>query len=379
MLPLIRLPPTKVFILPDMKSPDPIRRLRGGGCGWLLCISLAAAGIAGAQQAEQSSPEPVAKAPVLGLFHRHPHNKVQQAWVTAANPLAVDAGIEILKRGGKAIDAAVAVQAVLGLVEPQSSGVGGGAFLMYYDARTHKVSAYDGREKAPAEAPPDMFLDAHGRPLPFVEAVRSGRSTGVPGAIAMLSSAHKKLGALHWQELFEPAIRLATQGIKVPSRLALFLGEGSPFPPTNEVRTLFARPDGQTLEEGDEFKNPDYAQTLQRIAQEGPGALYEGSIAEEIVRVTHLAPLPGTMTLKDLSEYRPEVDRCRCAARTAITGYACRRRPQAGSRCCRCSRCWMTRTLPRAARRTRSPGLCSRRRADSCTPTGIGMWAIRVS
>jgi gamma-glutamyltranspeptidase/glutathione hydrolase len=312
MLPGMRLAHAKVLVSPDMKSTAPIRRLRCRGLGWLVCIGLAAAGIARAQQAEPLAPQPAARGPVLGLFHRHPHDKVHQAWVTAANPMAVDAGIEILRRGGKAIDAAVAVQAVLGLVEPQSSGVGGGAFLMYYDAHTRKVSAYDGREKAPAEAPADMFLDPHGRPLPFVEAVRSGRSTGVPGAIAMLSSAHKKLGALHWQELFEPAIRLATQGIKVPSRLAMFLGEGSPFPPTNEVRTLFARSDGQTLEEGDEFKNPDYANTLQRIAQEGPGALYEGSIAEEIVRVTHLAPLPGTMTLKDLSEYRPEVTDALC-------------------------------------------------------------------
>ena len=133
--------------------------------------------------------------------------------MAAANPLAVDAGLEILAKGGKAIDAAVAVQAMLGLVEPQSSGIGGGAFLMYYDAHTGKVSALDGREKAPAGAPADMFLDEHGKPLPFFEAVRSGRSTGVPGVIAMLAAAHKKLGALHWKELFEPAIRAASAGL----------------------------------------------------------------------------------------------------------------------------------------------------------------------
>jgi gamma-glutamyltranspeptidase/glutathione hydrolase len=226
--------------------------------------------------------------------------------------MAVDAGLEILGRGGKALDAAVAVQATLGLVEPQSSGIGGGSFLLYYDARTRKVSAYDGREKAPAEAPTDMFLDAHGHPLPFVEAVRSGRSTGVPGAIAMLWSAHKRLGALRWQELFTPAIRLASQGFKVPARLAMYLGEGSPFPPTNEVRTLFSRPDGETVEEGDEFQNPEYAHTLQKIAAEGAPALYEGPLAEQIVRVTHMAPLPGTMTLKDLASYRAEVSDAVC-------------------------------------------------------------------
>jgi gamma-glutamyltranspeptidase/glutathione hydrolase len=232
--------------------------------------------------------------------------------VAAANPMAVDAGLEILAKGGRAVDAAVAIQAMLGLVEPQSSGVGGGAFLMYYDAHTGKVSAFDGREKAPAEAAADMFLDEQGKPLPYVEAVRSGRSTGVPGAIAMLAAAQKKLGALHWKDLFQPAIRSATEGFKVPARLALFLGEGSPFPPTSEIRTLFSRADGETVEEGDPFQNPEYARTLQLIAQEGPRALYEGPIAAEIVRVTHQMPLPGTMTLNDLSSYRAEASEPLC-------------------------------------------------------------------
>jgi gamma-glutamyltranspeptidase/glutathione hydrolase len=250
-------------------------------------------------------PPAVAVAPParVSWFHRHPHG-AQPAWVAAANPLAVDAGLEILGKGGNAIDAAVAVQAMLGLVEPQSSGVAGGAFLLYYDAHTRKVSAVDGREWAPAGAQPDMFLDEHGKPLPFVEAVRSGRSTGVPGVIAMLYAAHAKLGALRWKELFQPAIRAASLGFKVPARLALFLGEGSPFPPTNEVRTLFSRPDGDTIQEGDLFRNPEYARTLERIALDGPRALYEGAIANEIVATTRLAPFPGTMTLKDLSSYR---------------------------------------------------------------------------
>jgi gamma-glutamyltranspeptidase/glutathione hydrolase len=239
-------------------------------------------------------------------FRRHRHRGLQP-WVAAANPLAVDAGIEILKQGGKAVDAAVAVQAMLGLVEPQSSGVAGGAFLMYYDAHTGKVTAFDGREKAPAGAHPDMFLDEHGKPLSYVEAVRSGRSTGVPGAMAMLWSAHRKFGALHWQELFQPAIHSASQGFVVPARLAMFLGEGSPFPPTNEVRNLFSRPDGDIIEEGDVFQNPQYAHTLEEIAREGPRALYEGDIAEAIVHATHQSPLPGTMTDKDLSSYRAEV------------------------------------------------------------------------
>ncbi|MFI4880012.1 MAG: gamma-glutamyltransferase [Steroidobacterales bacterium] len=249
--------------------------------------------------------EAVPAAPALPAgFHRHTHHG--QAWVVAANPLAVDAGLEILRKGGTAVDAAVAVQAMLGLVEPQSSGIGGGAFLMYYDARSGEVSALDGREKAPAGATPTMFLDEHGKPLSYVEAVRSGRSTGVPGVVAMLFTAHKRYGGLPWRELFQPAIRAATDGFKVPQRLAGFLGEGSPFPPTNEVRTLFARPDGGTVEAGDEFRNPEYVRTLTRLALEGPSALYTGSIARELVRVTHAAPFPGTLTLKDLSGYRAE-------------------------------------------------------------------------
>jgi gamma-glutamyltranspeptidase/glutathione hydrolase len=241
--------------------------------------------------------------PSLG-FHRHAHRG--QAWVVAANPLAVDAGLEILRKGGTAVDAAVAVQAMLGLVEPQSSGIGGGAFLMYFDARSGEVSALDGREKAPAGATPTMFLDEHGKPLGYFEAVRSGRSTGVPGVVAMLFMAHKRYGGLQWRELFQPAIRAATNGFKVPQRLASFLGEGSPFPPTNEVRTLFARPDGGTVEAGDEFHNPDYVRTLTRIALEGPSALYSGTIADELVKITHEAPSAGTLTLKDLSGYRAE-------------------------------------------------------------------------
>ncbi|HUL48238.1 MAG TPA: gamma-glutamyltransferase [Steroidobacteraceae bacterium] len=255
--------------------------------------------------AETLAPATPAAAPRLGLFHRHPKG---QAWVAAANPLAVQAGLEILARGGNAIDAAVAVQTMLGLVEPQSSGVAGGAFLMYYDAGSREVSALDGREKAPAAAPANMFLDEHGKPLPFLEAVRSGRSTGVPGVIAMLYAAHSKFGSMRWKELFQPAIHAAAQGFRVPARLAMFLGEGSPFPPTNEIRQLFSRPDGEPLEADDIFRNPEYAKTLERIAREGPRGFYAGPIAREIVDETHEEPLPGTMTLQDLASYRPEWD-----------------------------------------------------------------------
>ena len=282
--------------------------------------------------------------------------------MAAANPLAVEAGLEILGKGGKAVDAAVAVQAMLGLVEPQSSGVGGGAFLLYYDAGTGKVSAIDGRETAPAAAAPDMFLE-HGRPMSFVEAVRSGRSTGVPGAIGMLYTAHAKVGGLRWKELFEPAIRAASQGFKVSARLAMFLGEGSPFPPTTEIRALFSRQDGEILQDGDLFQNPEYAKTLQRLADEGPRALYQGTIAAQMVTATHQEPLPGTMTREGPGRLPHQPGPSRCAARSRATRCACRRRPRAAWRCCRCSRSWSAPTSPSARRMTRRPGTCSRRRA----------------
>src|SRR5579863_8634900 len=265
----------------------------------LAALAVSAAAPAAPEAAPQAAPSLAAR-----LLHRH-HPQLR-ALVAAANPLAVDAGLDILAKGGTAIDAAVAVQAMLGLVEPQSSGVSGGSFLLYYDAHTRKITAFDGREKAPAAAQPDMFLDEHGKPLPQFEAVRSGRSTGVPGAIAMLSAAHRQFGRLPWKDLFQPAISSASQGFRVPARLAMFLGEGSPLPPTTEVRALFSRPDGEPIEEGDLFQNPAYAHTLERIAAEGPAALYEGPIAEQLVQVTHQAPLPGTLTDKDLSSYRAE-------------------------------------------------------------------------
>ena len=234
------------------------------------------------------------------------------AMVAAANPAAADAGVEILRKGGNAIDAAVAVQAMLGLVEPQSSGVGGGSFLLYYDAATGVVSAITGRETAPAAAKPDMFLDAQGKPLPFFQAVRSGRSTGVPGTYALLGAAHARLGSLPWKELFGPAIEAARKGFKVSDRLAGYLSPSFPLAPTPEVRALFARPDGSPLQQGDTFKNPAYAQTLERLARQGTRALYSGEIAAQIVKRVHEDPLPGTMTVQDLAAYRAQWSKPLC-------------------------------------------------------------------
>jgi gamma-glutamyltranspeptidase/glutathione hydrolase len=241
-----------------------------------------------------------------------PSSKATSAMVAAANPLAADAGAEILRKGGSAADAAVAIQAMLGLVEPQSSGVAGGGFMLYYDAKSGVVSSIDGREKAPLGATPDMFLDAQGRPLSYLQAVRTGRSTGVPGAIALLHAVQERYGVRPWRELFAPAIRAATDGFTVTPRLAGYLAPDFVLPPTGDIRALFVRADGGPLRAGDEFRNPKYAAVLRRLALEGPQVLYSGIIADEIVKRTHDEPLAGTMTSTDLSSYRAQWDKPLC-------------------------------------------------------------------
>lgn len=235
-----------------------------------------------------------------------------EVMVSAANPLAVEAGLNVLRKGGSAVDAAVAVQAVLGLVEPQSSGLGGGAFLTFYDAKTQKVIAYNGRETAPAGAAPDMFLDEKGQPLPFPVAVTSGKATGVPGAVAMLSMAQAQHGKLAWKDLFGDAERLADEGFVVSPRLAGMISSRFPQAVTPDATAYFTKPDGQRYQAGDLLKNPAYAVTVRKIAAEGPKALLEGSLAEAIVARTTQGPLPGTMTLADLKAYRPKVGDAVC-------------------------------------------------------------------
>ena len=225
--------------------------------------------------------------------------------VATANPLATEAGLKVLREGGSAIDAAVAVQAVLGLVEPQSSGLGGGAFMVYYDAASRKVTAYDGRETAPAGAGPDLFLGPDGKPLSFVTALLSGRSTGVPGAVAMLALAHKDHGARPWSTLFGDAERLADEGFIISPRLAGMISGPIPQAGGVDARQYFTRADGVRMTAGDRLKNPAYAATVRRLASEGPDALYEGPIAEAIVARLHEGDLPGSMSLADLRAYRP--------------------------------------------------------------------------
>ncbi len=228
-----------------------------------------------------------------------------RAGVAAANPLAVEAGLAVLRRGGSAVDAAVAVQATLGLVEPQSSGLGGGAFLVYFDGKTGKLTAFDGRETAPAGATPGMFIGEDGKPLSYADAVTSGRSTGAPGAIAMLGLAHERFGRLPWRDLFGTTTQTADQGFIVPKRLARFANGNFPQAGSRDARALFSRPDGTPVQAGETLLNSAYARTLRTIALDGSRALLEGPIAGKIAARTHDQPRPGTMTTADLASYRP--------------------------------------------------------------------------
>ena len=227
------------------------------------------------------------------------------AMVDAANPLAVEAGLKALRAGGSAVDAAVAVQATLGLVEPQSSGVGGGAFMTFYDAKTRTVTAYDGREIAPAAATSALFLEPDGKPMGFGDAVLSGRSAGVPGAMAMLALAHHDHGRLAWRSDFAAAETLATEGFIVSPRLAGLIAGGSPQAHAPDVIAYFTKADGTRMKAGDRLRNLAYATTLRRLGAEGPSAILTGSIAADIVKRLAGDPTPGGMTLADLAAYRP--------------------------------------------------------------------------
>ena len=242
-----------------------------------------------------ATPPPVASPPQVAA----------QPFVVAANPLAAQAGLEVLRRGGSAVDAAIAVQAMLSLVEPQSSGVGGGAFMTYYDGGSRQVSVYDGREVAPAQASPEMFVGQDGKPLPFATAVLSGRATGVPGAVKMLALAHREHGKLPWGTLFADARRTASQGFTVSPRLERMIHSDAPENAAPDVKAYFSKPDGTLLDAGDTLRNPAYAEFLGRLASQGPEALYAGSTGAKIVARTRAGPLGGSMTMTDLANYKP--------------------------------------------------------------------------
>lgn len=227
----------------------------------------------------------------------------QRFAVAAANPLATDAGYQVLKAGGSAVDAAIAVQMVLSLVEPQSSGIGGGAFLMHFDGR--QVRAYDGRETAPAAADERLFLGADGKPLPFYEAVVGGRSVGVPGLLRMLELAHRQHGRLPWAQLVQPAITLAEEGFALSPRLHALLKADAHLRKDPPASDFFYQADGQPHPVGHRLRNPALAEVLRRVAQEGSNALYQGEVAQAIISKVRGHPgNPGRMTLEDLRNYQ---------------------------------------------------------------------------
>jgi gamma-glutamyltranspeptidase/glutathione hydrolase len=232
--------------------------------------------------------------------------------VSAAHPLAVEAGERVLREGGSAVDAAVAVQAVLGLVEPQSSGLAGGAFMLHYDAAADELLAYDGREVAPASAHPGIFLLEDGTPMPFIEAVRSGFSTGVPGVVAMLDMAHDRHGRLAWEGLFAEAEQLADEGFPMPVRMNRYVSRLSWLREEEEAGIYFSE-DGAPRNVGDEITNPAYAETVRRIGAGGAAAYYSGPIAEAIIERVNRRTGETTLTLDDFASYRPLVREPICA------------------------------------------------------------------
>jgi gamma-glutamyltranspeptidase/glutathione hydrolase len=275
---------------------------------------LAALGLAllGACAAPPSVPQPEAAS---GLTAK-PGWTFQRQAVAAANPLATEAGAQILRAGGSAVDAAIAVQMVLTLVEPQSSGIGGGAFLLHHDGR--KLQAFDGRETAPAAVDEKLFLNAQGEPLPFLAAVNSGRSVGVPGAVMMLALAHRQHGKLPWARLFEPAIQLAEQGFAISPRLHTLLAADAALKTDPVAAAYFYRADGQPHPVGHVLRNPELAQVLRNIAAIGPIALHEGPVARAMVNKVRQHPtLPGALSLEDLKAYQPREREAICIDHTA--------------------------------------------------------------
>lgn len=243
-----------------------------------------------------------AQAPIDIEAHRRAEK--QSFMISAAHPLAAQAGYDVLAKGGSAVDAAIATEMVLTLVEPQSSGIGGGAFIVHYDRKTGAISTFDGRETAPASAHADMFLKADGKPLKWREAAGSGRSIGIPGVVRMLGLAHARHGRLPWRELIAPAIRLADNGFVVTPRLAGLLKSDNELPIEPSLQPYFY-PGGEPLKAGDILRNPALATTLRRIADNGPDGFYMGDVPAQIAKTAATMPrLPATITQDDFAAYR---------------------------------------------------------------------------
>lgn len=232
------------------------------------------------------------------------HAAGRHGMVAAANPFAAKAGMMMLEKGGNAVDAAIAAQMVLNLVEPQSSGIGGGAFLLYYSVKNGRISAFDGREKAPSADSPKLFLDSQGKPLKFYDAVIGGKSVGVPGNLRMLEMAHNEYGRLPWAELFGPAIDLCEKGFPVSPRLHALLDRDKFLRLNGDARAYFYHEDESPRNVGEILKNPELAEVFRQIAEKGADAFYKGKVAKDIVNaVRSQKKNPGYMTLADMASY----------------------------------------------------------------------------
>jgi gamma-glutamyltranspeptidase / glutathione hydrolase len=274
----------------------------------LLLASLLCAGTIAVAQDRPSQPEPPSGWNAKKLAH------AKKYMVAAANPLAVDAGVKMLERGGSAIDAMIATQLALNLVEPSSSGLGGGAFLLFYDAKAKAIRAIDARETAPAGATPALFTKADGTPMAFLEARVGGRSVGTPGTPRLLEVAHARYGRLPWATLFQPAIELAERGFPVSPRLHRMVGQDKGLANEPAARAYFFDDVGKPKAVGTVIRNPEFAATLRAIAAKGADAYYTGDIAKDIVAAVHGHRNPGTLSLDDLAAYRVRDVEALCGA-----------------------------------------------------------------
>jgi gamma-glutamyltranspeptidase/glutathione hydrolase len=279
----------------------------------LLASALA---LAACQQLPSQTAAPVNPEGASGTRAPGAGHSASRFAVAAANPLATEAGYRILQAGGSAVDAAIAVQMVLTLVEPQSSGIGGGAFLMHFDGQ--RTQAFDGRETAPAAATDKLFLQPDGKPMPFMAGVVGGRSVGTPGVLRMLHLAHQQHGRLPWARLFEPAIALAEAGFAVSPRLHTLLKAETALKQDPTAAAYFYDAKGEPWQVGHVLKNPELAQVLRAVAQQGPDAFYRGPVAQAVVdKVRGHASNPGLLALADLQGYKPVVREPLCHDHTA--------------------------------------------------------------
>lgn len=224
--------------------------------------------------------------------------------IATANPLATEAGYDILKKGGSAVDAMVAAQTTLSLVEPQSSGLGGGAFVVYWDNKTKTLTTFDGRETAPISATPELFLDKEGKPLKFMDAVVGGRSVGVPAVPLLMESLHGRYGVLPWGSLFDTPIRLATDGFEVSPRMAMSISQNEQYLKRHAKTAEYFLPNGQALKAGDILKNPEFAETVSTLAKAGSQPFYTGKYAQNIVDVVQTGDNAGELSMADFGAYK---------------------------------------------------------------------------